>query len=450
MHIAMLSPIAWRTPPRHYGPWENVVSLLTEGLVRRGIDVTLYATGDSITKANLKAVCPRGYEESLDIIPKVAECLHISELFEHGDQYDVIHNHFDFLPLSYSSMTSTPVVATIHGFSSPAILPVYEKYNESVFYISISDADRAPSLDYLSTIHHGINLDEFTFQDRTDNYLVFFGRIHKDKGADEAIKIAQASGIKLLMAGIIQDQQYFDDFVRPNLIAGKIEFLGSVGPEQRNQLLGGAIALLHPIFFNEPFGLSVIEAMACGTPVIAFNRGSMPELIQHEVNGFLVEDVDQAVTAVAQLSSINRANCRSHIERLFTADRMVDDYINAYQKIMDKTKQKSAHPWGYYKILADNAKFKSREIVVFPGMRTNLESHQHREKHWLIVSGRGDVTLEKKVSTLAPNQFIDIPRYSKHSIYNCSNSIDLHFIEIQTGDFHGEDDLEHYEKLNKQ
>ncbi|MBN1379474.1 MAG: glycosyltransferase family 4 protein [Gammaproteobacteria bacterium] len=337
MRIALLSPIAWRTPPRHYGPWENVVSLLTEGLVHRGIDVTLFATGDSVTGATLQSVCAKGYEEDTGIIPKVWECLHISALFEQAEQFDLIHNHFDYLPLSYSAMTATPIISTIHGFSSPGILPVYEKYNTRVHYVSISDADRAASLDYLATVHHGIDLAQFSFQAEPEDYLLFFGRIHKDKGAREAIEIAKTCEIKLLMAGIVQDESYFKQYVEPELAPGKIEFIGSVGPEQRDVLLGGARALLHPIFFNEPFGLSVIESMACGTPVIAFNRGSMPELIEHGRNGFLVDDVAQAVAAVGQLSELQRADCRQHVEQFFSVDRMVDDYLKLYRQVIDKT-----------------------------------------------------------------------------------------------------------------
>ena len=445
MRIAMLSPIAWRTPPRHYGPWENVVSLLTEGLVSRGIDVTLYATGDSLTSAKLKAVCSRGYEEDCNTIPKVEECLHISELFEQADEYDLIHNHFDFLPLSYSLLTTTPVVATIHGFSSPAILPVYEKYNDNAFYISISDADRAPTLEYLATIHHGIDLEQFSFQEKAGDYLVFFGRIHKDKGAREAIEIALTSGIKLLLAGIIQDQEYFEKYVEPELMPGKVEFLGSIGPEQRNQLLGGAKALLHPIYFNEPFGLSVIESMACGTPVIAFNRGSMPELIQHGENGFLVDDVQQAITAVAQLNTLSRANCRRHVEHVFSVDRMVDNYLNVYQQIIDKTARESHRPWGYYKVLANSAYYKSKEIVVFPGERLSLQSHQRREEHWFIIEGSTEVTIDNRIFKLKPGQSVDIPRGALHRISNPSTIANLHFIEIQTGDCFDEDDIKRYE-----
>jgi len=319
MHIAMLSPIAWRTPPRHYGPWENVTSLLTEGLVACGHDVTLFATVDSKTSATLHGVCPQGYEENRLLIPKVWECLHISELFEHADEFDIIHNHFDYLPLTYSGLTPTPLLTTIHGFSSPGILPVYKKYNGKVFYVSISDSDRSPQLDYIQTIHHGIDIAQFDFQPAADDTLLFFGRIHPDKGTREALDIARAGGKKLILAGIIQDQTYFDRFIAPHIDNDKVVYIGSVGPAERSQLLGSACALLHPIQFDEPFGLSVIESMACGTPVIAFDRGSMPELIQNGKNGFLVNTVAEAVEAV---------------EKYFTVDRMVRQYMQVYKTIL--------------------------------------------------------------------------------------------------------------------
>ena len=334
MHIAMLSPIAWRTPPRHYGPWESVASMLTEGLVARGHDVTLFATADSQTSGRLHAVCPRGYEEDPSLIPKVWECLHISELFEHADTYDIIHNHFDFLPLTYSGLTTTPIVTTIHGFSSPGILPVYKKYNGNVFYVSISDADRSPDLDYIQTIHHGIDIQQFDFQPDPDDTLLFFGRIHQDKGVREALYIAKACNKKLILAGIIQDHAYYDQYVAPHLDNDLVVYVGSVGPVERNRLLGKACALLHPIQFDEPFGLSIVESMACGTPVIAFDRGSMPELIENGQNGFLVSNVNEAVEAVARIKAIDRAACRRHVERRFTVERMIDEYINVYEMIL--------------------------------------------------------------------------------------------------------------------
>ena len=334
MHIAMLSPIAWRTPPRHYGPWENVTSLLTEGLVSRGHDVTLFATADSQTSGRLHAVCPRGYEEDRSLIPKVWECLHISELFEDAGAYDIIHNQFDFLPLTYTGMTSTPVVTTIHGFSSPGILPVYKKYNGSVFYVSISDADRSPDLDYIKTIHHGIDIRQFDFQPVPEDYLLFFGRIHKDKGTREALEIARACGKRLILAGIIQDRAYYDQYVAPHVDNDNVVYVGSVGPVERNRWLGNAFALLHPIRFDEPFGLSVIESMACGTPVIAFNLGSMPELIENGKNGFLVDNVEAAIEALTRIKEVERNACRSHVEQHFTVNRMVNEYISTYEVIL--------------------------------------------------------------------------------------------------------------------
>ncbi len=337
MKIAMLAPIAWRTPPRHYGPWENVVSLLTEGLVRRGVDVTLFATQDSETKGKLVGVCPKGYEEDKELLAKVWECLHISEVFEQGNVFDLIHNHFDYLPLTYAGMTSTPVVTTIHGFSSPKILPVFKKYNRRVHYVAISEADKSPELDYIDTIHHGIDLSQFTFQPDQGRYLLFFGRIHHDKGARECIEVARQTGMKLILAGIIQDQAYFDREVKPYLDDDRIVYAGSVGPEKRNELLGGAYALLHPINFDEPLGLSVIEAMACGTPVIANRRGSMPEILLDGITGFLVADALEMATIVPKIEGISRRQCRKWVEKRFSVDRMVDDYIRVYERILTQT-----------------------------------------------------------------------------------------------------------------
>lgn len=334
--VAMLSPIAWRTPPRHYGPWESIVSLLTEGLVKRGLDVTLFATADSITSSSLRSVCGKGYEEDSSLEPKVWESLHIAELFEHADEFDLIHNNFDFLPLTYSGLVSTPVLTTIHGFSSPKIYPVYQKYNNKAFYVSISNADRIDSLNYIATVYHGINLEQFEFQSMSGDYLLFFGRIHNDKGALEAIDIAEQAGMKLIMAGIIQDREYYEEHIKPRIDNKLVTYVGSVGPTDRSRLLGNAYALLHPINFNEPFGLSIVESMACGTPVIAFNRGSMPELINHGHNGFLVSNVDEAVSAVNEIPTIDRSACRTCVKERFTVERMVDEYINVYNKILNK------------------------------------------------------------------------------------------------------------------
>ncbi|HEY8782421.1 MAG TPA: glycosyltransferase family 4 protein [Mucilaginibacter sp.] len=335
MRVAILAPVAWRTPPRHYGPWEQIASNITEGLINLGIDVTLFATGDSITAGKLLAVCNVGYEEDRSQDAKVLECLHISNLMERASDFDIIHNNFDFLPLTYTHLIKTPVITTIHGFSSPAIIPVYKKYNATGYYVSISNSDRSPELNYLATVYNGLNTNDFEFNDKPDDYLLYFGRIHPDKGTAEAIKIAGKSGRKLLIAGIIQDASYFKEKIAPELNS-QIEYIGSAGPEQRNKLLGNAAALLHPVNFNEPFGMSVAEAMLCGTPVIAFNKGSMPELIDNEKTGFLVSNVDEAVEAVKQLKNINRQDCYQWAVSRFSSDKMVDDYLKLYEQILYK------------------------------------------------------------------------------------------------------------------
>ena len=333
MKIAVLAPVAWRTPPRHYGPWEQMASNLTEGLVENGIEVTLFATGDSITAGKLDSVIEVGYEEDRNQDAKVVECLHISNLMEKAADFDIIHNHYDFLPLSYSGLIKTPLITTIHGFSSEKILRVYQKYNALGNYVSISNANRHSSLSYLATVYNGLKTEGFDFNNQPDDYLVFFGRIHPDKGTAEAIQIALKAKKRLIIAGIVQDSEYFREKVEP-FLKDNIEFIGSAGPEKRNELLRNSIALLHPISFEEPFGLSVAEAMLCGTPVIAFNKGSMPELIADAKTGFLVNTVDEAVEAVENLKQIDRQTCRDWAMEKFSQKKMVEDYIALYHQIL--------------------------------------------------------------------------------------------------------------------
>jgi glycosyltransferase involved in cell wall biosynthesis len=335
LRVGMLAPISWRVPPRHYGPWEQFVSLLTEGLVARGVDVTLFATADSITRARLVGTAPMGYSEDPTLDAKVWEALQISAVFERAAEFDLIHNSFDFLPLTYSRLVDTPVVTTIHGFSSDRIVPVFEKYNRSGYYVAISDADRRASLDYVATIHHGIEMKSFEVGTGSRDYLLFFGRIHPDKGTAEAIEVAKRTGVDLTIAGIIQDQEYFEQAVEPHVDGRRVRFIGPVAPDRRGELLAGALALLHLINFDEPFGFSVVEAMACGTPVIASSRGSMPEIVRDGENGFLVESPDEAVAAVRAADGLDPRAVRSSVERRFDSDRMVDEYLVAYQRVLE-------------------------------------------------------------------------------------------------------------------
>jgi glycosyltransferase involved in cell wall biosynthesis len=336
LRIAVLSPISWRTPPRHYGPWELFASLLTEGLVSLGHDVSLFATGDSQTSARLVSTAAAGWSEDPNIEPKVAECLHIASVFERAQEFDIIHNGFDFLPLTYSALVSTPVLTTIHGFSSEQIVEVYRRYNDHGTYVSISDANRHPRLQYAATIHHGIDLGTFRLCEDADDYLLFFGRIHPDKGTAEAIAVAAQSGKRLIIAGIVQDHDYFATQVEPYLDGDRVTFVGPVGGDVKLTLLSRASALLHLIGFDEPFGFSVVEAMACGTPTIAFDRGSMAELLDIRA-GILVTDIGGAVNAVTSVGELDRRAVAESAQR-FAVGRMVQQYSDLYAQTVNKSR----------------------------------------------------------------------------------------------------------------
>src|ERR1700747_1079153 len=242
--VAVLSPISWRTPPRHYGAWETVASNITEGLVARGWDVTLFASRDSLTRAHLHAVVDRGYEEDATVDPKVAEYLHISEAFEHAAEFDLLHSHYDFMALTYTRLIRTPVLTTIHGFSSPKIMPIYHKYRDG-YFVSVSNSDRATGLNYLATVYNGIDLKLYPLQESGGDDLIFLGRIHPDKGVHLAIEVARLSGRRLVIAGIIQDMSYFESQVKPHIDGCRVSYVGPVGVAEKNALFARASAVMH-------------------------------------------------------------------------------------------------------------------------------------------------------------------------------------------------------------
>lgn len=331
--IAVLAPVAWRTPPRKYGAWETVASNITEGLVARGWDVTLFASQDSVTSARLHAVVDRGYEEDPGIDPKVAEYLHISEAFEHAAEFDLIHSHYDFMALTYTRLVKTPVLTTIHGFSSPRIMPVYEKYSDG-YFVSISNSDRAPGLNYVATVYNGIDLSLYPLQPAPGDDLIFLGRIHPDKGVHLAIAVARMSGLPLHIAGIIQDEAYFREQVEPYLDQS-IRYIGPVDVAGKNELFARARALLHLNTIPERFGLVLAEANAAGVPVIAMDLGSCREVIDDGRTGFLVNNVNEAVRALERIAQIRPAACRQRVEDCFSVDTMVAAYEQVYASIFE-------------------------------------------------------------------------------------------------------------------
>ncbi|NAS23889.1 glycosyltransferase [Herbidospora sp. NEAU-GS84] len=334
MKVALLGPIAWRTPPLHYGPWEQVTSLLAEGLVARGVEVTLFATLDSVTSGSLDGVCPHGYADDPRLDGRVWEAMHVAHALGRSAEFDLVHNHLDWLPLAFAGQCRAPLLTTVHGFSGKGILPAYARARSA--YVSISDADRAPELDYVATVHHGIDLDALPFSAEGGSRLISFGRVHPDKGTHTAIEIARRAGMPLTICGIVQDERYFEERIAPMVDGEQVRFLGSVGPERRGEILGGGAALLHPIDFDEPFGLSVVEAMACGTPVIAYRRGSMAEVVDQGVTGFLVDSLDEAVAAVARVGTIDRVGCRARAEHRFSVHKMVTNYLRVYDELLGR------------------------------------------------------------------------------------------------------------------
>jgi glycosyltransferase involved in cell wall biosynthesis len=331
--IAILSPVAWRTPPREYGAWETVASNITEGLVARGWkNVTLFATKDSVTKAKLVGWIEKGYEEDKSQVPLVSSCLHISKVMERAGEFDLIHNNFDYLPLTYSRLIRTPVLTTIHGFSEPDILRVYHEHKDS-YYVSISDSDRDPGLPYLATVYNGIDLSNLTFREEPGDKLIHYGRIHNDKGTHLAIEVAKKCGMDLIIAGIIQDQEYFNTRIKPHVNQSSIQFIGPINPIQRDKLLKQAYAVLHLNTIPERFGLVMAESMAAGVPVIAMDLGSCREVIANNETGYLVNSVDEALKAVSKINKIDRKKCRLRVEENFTIDKMVEGYEKVYAEI---------------------------------------------------------------------------------------------------------------------
>ncbi len=338
--IAILAPVAWRTPPRAYGAWETVAGNITEGLVARGWkNVTLFATKESITSAKLVGFVERGYEEQESHIPLVSTCLHISKVMERADEFDLIHNNFDYLPLTYLPFIKTPMLTTIHGFSDPDILRVYRDHKDT-YYVSISDSDRDPGLPYLATVYNGIDLSNLTFREKPGDKLVHYGRIHMDKGTHLAIDVAKKSGMDLIIAGIIQDQQYFDNLIKPHINDTSIKFIGPVNPVQRDALLKEAYAVIHLNTIPERFGLVMAESMAAGVPLIVMDLGSCREVIADKITGFLVNSVDEAVAAVGKIDTLDRKKCLQRVEENFTIDCMVSGYEKVYEEIFRQESQK--------------------------------------------------------------------------------------------------------------
>ena len=340
MRIAQIAPLYEAVPPKFYGGTERVVSFLTEELVALGHEVTLFASGDSVTEAELEAVWPRALRLDPSVRdPLAPQMLLLETVRRRAHEFDIIHFHLDYLPFSLFSRQQTPFVTTLHGrLDLPELKPVFEAF-PNVPVVSVSDSQRRPLPDahYIGTVHHGLPTTLLMPQlGVKPGYLAFLGRIAPEKGPDQAIRIARACRIPLKIAAKVNkaDQSYFDTVIRPMLADGGAEMVGEISDAQKPAFLSGAIALLMPIVWPEPFGLVMIEAMACGTPVIAFNRGSVPEIIDGGLTGYVVEDEVSAIAAVSGLAHLSRQRVRERFAARFTARRMAQDYLRIYRKLV--------------------------------------------------------------------------------------------------------------------
>jgi glycosyltransferase involved in cell wall biosynthesis len=341
MRIAQVAPLYESVPPKLYGGTELVVSYLTEELVRQGHDVALFASGDSTTQAKLIPICPESLRLDTKCIDQLAHhVLMLEYVFSERHNFDIVHFHIDYLHFPLSRRDQLVNITTLHGrLDIPDLGPLYQVFRDMPV-VSISDAQRDPLpwANWQGTVHHGLPEDQLSIREGKGEYLAFLGRISPEKGLEEAIRIAKLVGMPLRIAAKIDraDQEYFETRIKSLLNHPLIQFVGEIGYPEKNEFLGDAAALLFPINWPEPFGLVMIEAMACGTPVIAFPRGSVPEIIDPGITGFLVNDVEEAATAVKSISAINRTACRQQFERRFTARRMGEHYLALYQRLVSR------------------------------------------------------------------------------------------------------------------
>jgi glycosyltransferase involved in cell wall biosynthesis len=338
MRIAQVAPLYESVPPRFYGGTERVVSYLTEELVEKGHDVTLFASGDSVTNAQLVASCPRALRLEHVIDPLAHHVVHLEQVFEQAAAFDFIHFHIDYLHFPLSRRQTTRQITTLHGrLDMVDLVPVYTKFSEMPL-VSISDGQRQPLpwVNWQGTVYHGLPIDLYHCREAPGEYLAFLGRISPEKRLDDAIEIAKRAGMKLKIAAKVDpaDQKYFDKVVNPLLDNSDVEFIGEINDAGKQDFLAKACALIFPIDWPEPFGLVLIESMACGTPVIAYRRGSVPELVDDGVTGFIVENIDDAVTAVSKVQGFDRKRCRQTFEQRFTAPRMAEDYLRIYERLI--------------------------------------------------------------------------------------------------------------------
>lgn len=444
MRVALFFPLNWCTTLCSSSEWENIVSPLTEGLVKHGIDVVPFAA-DGLNAWRMSWKRDSAVLGGKSSTPtKLSERLPVSEVFEQGDPFDILHIYLDCVPLACLRTNGTPVVVTMPRFFSPDSLSDYKHFNTQAHYVAVSEAGKSCELDYVATIHPGVDLQRFHFQAGQGKYLLFMESLTEAKGAAPCIDVARETGLPLLLVGDDEDREYFDRCIRPNIDGDSILHLKRAEPGMRKKLLGGAYALIQPFCNTDPFKFTAMDALACGTPVIALNREGVSEIVEDGVSGILVENPEEIADAVPKAGQLDRSQCRRRIETRFSTDRMVQDYRELYEKLVRQKEGEKCRPWGFYEILSEAPNHKVKRITVYPGQRLSYQRHQRRTEHWYVINGRAVVNRGGRNIDLMAGQAIEIPVRTWHRIGN-PDPEELCFIEVQTGDYFGEDDIERLE-----
>ncbi len=447
MRLALLAPITSSVPPLYDGLRERQIALLCAGLVRQGIDVTLFASGDSQTPGQLAAVCPVAC--ATESVPASQDWTqrHVAHLSARAGEFDLIHNYGDLFPLAYSQPLPTPILTTLYSGSMPQMCAWQQGSLERQYYVAQWEVDRHPDAPAVAIIPPAVDLDMLTYQPAVGTYLLVYGSLHAQSGIATALAIAQQGDKPLILAGPVQDVAYFQAEVEPYLDPERVRYVGPVATAAYQTLLGGAYALLQTGRVSAEQRLSAVEALACGTPVVTVTGEAMAEMIQHGHTGYLAHDAAGAVAALAQVAGLRRQDCRAWAVTHCAVDRMVDAYINVYITILEQEKARAHHaapPWGRWEVLLDTPTYKVKRLTVWPGARLSYQRHAHRAEHWTVVQGEALVTLDDVDTRYVAGQAIDIPRASWHRLANPGEAA-LAVIEVQCGDYLGEDDIERRE-----
>lgn len=443
MRLALLAPLPTRTPPQHYGPRATLVSQLCEELVARGVDVTLCASAGSYTQGKFTTVCPVLGDDEPENDSMLWEALHVSVLSRQAQSFDLIHNYGNLPASACSHLFASPVLTTLYDPIPPGMMAHCTQEDVRQYYVAPSAAGRQPGLTYLRTIAPGITVGTLPFQQTPGTYVAFCGRLTAASGITTALDIARQCQKPFRIAGPIGEAAFFRTEIEPHLAPGQAEYLGALAPSAYYELLANAYALLQPCQQPKSFSLSTIEAMACGTPVVAWKVGVMPELIADGTTGFLVQDSAEAVAKLALVADLDRQRCRQWVAERFSVERMATEYLEVYTHIFEQEKPRARHaapPWGRWEVLLDEPFYKVKRITVLPDKRLSYQKHFKREEHWTIVEGQALVTLDGRDIPLDPGATIHIPCGTAHRIANPGQDA-LVFIEVQRGTYFGEDDI---------